>query len=362
MEHSAVTTPTDGAGVAAPRRRRRTRDEPQWVGFSDEQLLEMRFCDLGLTIRDSDLAVYLRDLYAEMAAQQLVFRPHFWLSDEWFTPDGVPGVAIPFYLAHPRLMKLEERMMLEVEGGTRDWCMRILRHEVGHAIDNAYRLHRLKGWRQVFGKASVPYPDYYMPRPFSKRYVLHLDSWYAQSHPVEDFAESFAVWLTPGFDWRTRYKGWPALKKLEYVDSLMKHVGVQMPKLKRRTQVDHIRNLRTTLKEHYDEKRARYGSDYPDFYDRDLRRLFSDAPAHAGNELAVQFLRRNRKEIRRLVARWTGEYQYRIDQVLREMTQRCRELKLRVAHGEDQTRMEAAILLTVQTMNYLHSGYHQIAL
>ena len=26
---------------------------------------------------------------------------------------------------------------------------------------------------------------------------MHLDPWYAQSHPDEDFAETFAVWLTP---------------------------------------------------------------------------------------------------------------------------------------------------------------------
>lgn len=353
---------SEGSGAAGSRRTRRPREEPYWAAFSDDELLGLRFCDLHLNIRGTELEERIRDIFAELAARGLVFRPHFWLSDEWFTPDGVAGVAIPFYLAHPRLIKLEEKLMLEAEGGTRDWCMRILRHEVGHAIDNAYRLHRLKAWRHVFGKASLPYPDYYQPRPFSKRYVLHLDSWYAQSHPVEDFAETFAVWLTPSFDWRVRYKGWPALKKLEYVDALMSQIANQQPKLRKRTQVDHIRNLRSTLSEHYEQKRTRYGTDYPDFYDRDLRKLFSDSPQHHENELAAVFLRRHRREILLLVARWTGEYQYRIDQVFREMMQRCRELKLRLARGADETRMEAAILLTVQTMNYLHSGFHQIAM
>lgn len=343
-------------------RGRKERVEPEWAQFGDEELLRLRLCDLRLTIDGSELDKRIREIRGELSAKGLRFRPHFWLSDEWYTPDGVAGVAIPYYLAHPRLIRLEERQMLEAEGSTRDWCMRILRHEVGHAIDNAYRLHRFKSWRQVFGKASQPYPDFYMPRPFSRRFVIHLDYWYAQSHPVEDFAETFAVWLTPGFDWRARYRGWPALKKLEYVDALMQQIGRQPPKLSKRTQVDHIRNLRLTLDEHYRGKKARYSTDYPDFYDRDLRRLFSDAPEHATNEMAAIFLRRCRKEIRHLVARWTGEYQYRIDQVLGEMLSRCRELKLRLRHPEEQTRMEAVILLTVQTMNYLHSGRHQIAL
>lgn len=343
-------------------RSRKPRSEPAWAELDDEALLDLRFCDLGVTIRGGELESRIREVTRELAAGQLSFRPHYWLSDEWFTPDGVAGVAIPFYLAHPRLIKLEERQMLEAEGGSREWCLRILRHEIGHAIDNAYRLHRLKSWRQVFGKASVPYPDFYQPRPFSRRFVLHLDSWYAQSHPVEDFAETFAIWLTPGSNWRARYAGWPALKKLEYVDRLMSQIGGAPPKVTKKTQVDHIRNLRITLREHYEQKRARYGADYPDFHDRDLRRLFTDSQDSSGGELAEHFLRRHRKSIRGLVARWTGEYQYRIDQVLAEMLRRCKELKLRVRKSEEETRLEAVILLTVQTMNYLHSGYHQIAL
>ena len=114
----------------------------------------------------------------------------------------MPGVAIPFYLAHPRLEQLERAQMLEVEGGTPDWCMKILRHEAGHAIDNAYKLRQRRRRQQVFGPSYMQYPKYYTPKPYSKSFVLHLDSWYAQSHPDEDFAETFAVWLNPDSDWR----------------------------------------------------------------------------------------------------------------------------------------------------------------
>ena len=230
------------------------------------------------------------------------FEPHFWLSAEWFSPDGVPGVAIPFYLAHPRLEKLERTQMLEVEGGTEAWCLKILRHEAGHAIDNAYKLRQRRRRQQLFGPSYMQYPDYYTPKPYSKSFVLHLDSWYAQSHPDEDFAETFAAWLTPEADWRTRYADWPALKKLEYMDGLMEELAGKPMLVRTRRKVEPLQSLRKTLRSHYARKRRHYGVEHPHFYDRDLRRLFSDLPEYAGNMKAARFIARLRKEIRRMVA------------------------------------------------------------
>ncbi|HXH05464.1 MAG TPA: putative zinc-binding metallopeptidase [Vicinamibacterales bacterium] len=337
-------------------------DEPIWAAWPDDKLLDLRICDLKLSLAGSPVEPRLAQLEQELAARGLRFRPHVWLSDEWFTPDGVPGIAVPFYLAHPRLARLEESQMLEVEGGTPDWCMRILRHEAGHAIDNAYQLRRRARRVQLFGYSSRSYPEYYTPKPYSKSYVLHLDSWYAQSHPDEDFAETFAVWLTPDSDWRVRYKGWPALRKLEYMDELMAEIADQPPLVRTRRRVDPISRIRRTLRTHYARKRAHYGVTHPDFYDRDLRRLFSDAPEHAANMPAARFIARVRREARRLVAEWTGEYQYTIDRVIELMIERCRELRLRLRTPEDVARRDFIVLLTVQTMNYLHSGRHRVAL
>src|SRR5215212_4428813 len=136
--------------------RRATRS---WTRMSDEQLLGLRFCDLKLKIERSPVAKRVKRLYRELDKREIGFRPHVWLSEEWFSPDGVPGIAVPFYLAHPRLERLERRMMRQVEGGNANWMMRILRHEVGHAIDTAYRLRRRARWREIFGPASLPYPE-----------------------------------------------------------------------------------------------------------------------------------------------------------------------------------------------------------
>ena len=336
--------------------------EPEWASWPDEQILDLRMYDLKVRIVGSQLGERITQLYRELESRSVCFRPHFWLSDDWFTPDGIPGIAVPFYMSHPRLELLELNQMLEVEGGTPEWCMRILRHETGHAIDNAYRLRRRRQRQQVFGRSSEPYPEYYTPRPYSKSFVLHLDSWYAQSHPDEDFSETFAVWLNPHSMWRERYASWPALKKLEYVDALMAEIGDTPPPRRSRRKVDQLSTLGTTLREHYDRKRAHYSPHYPDIYDRELRMLFSDQPKHKRHELASAFLRRNRAEIRRLVARWTGEYQFTLEQVLNDMIGRCRELKLRAVGSERSLLLEFAVLLSVKTVHFLHSRRNWIAL
>ncbi len=171
--------------------------------------------------------------------------------------------------------------MLEVEGGDRESCLRILRHEAGHAIDNAYQIRRRPTRRRLFGIPDTPYPEYYTPKPYSKSFVQHLDHWYAQSHPDEDFAETFAVWLDPSSMWATRYAGWPTLRKLEYMDRLMRELARSRAKVKSKREVDPLPRLRKTLAEHYRKKREHYGLDHPDFYESDLRNLFSDSPAYA---------------------------------------------------------------------------------
>ena len=333
-----------------------------WPALNDEALLDVRFCELGLDLENSWLEPRLAQIDKELAGKGVRFRPHFWLSTEWFSPDGVPGVAIPFYLAHPRLIQLERSQMLEVEGGDHEWCMEILRHEVGHAVDNAYELRRRRRRSRLFGRPSTPYPESYIPRPYSRKFVLHLDGWYAQSHPDEDFAETFAVWLTPGSGWRERYRGWPALRKLEYMEELMREIAPLAPRVTTRRTVERLRRRRSTLRRHYARQRAKRGVDYPRFSDRDLRRLFSDAAEHKQNRKASRVIHRIRRDVRRLVAEWTGLYQYTIDRIIEDMIDRCDELNLRLRYAEDRTKLDFTMLVTVQTMNHLHSGLHRVVL
>lgn len=333
-----------------------------WARWPTERLLDVRICDLGLKLKGSPLEPRIAQLYDELAQRDIDFRPHFWLSDDWYCPDEVPGVSIPFFLAHPRLRRLEQQFMLEVEGGSRGWCMKLLRHETGHALLNAYKLQTRRDWKKQFGRPSQPYPDTYLPRPYSKRFVLNLPLWYAQAHPHEDWAETFAVWLRPRFDWRRRYRTWPALKKLEYVDGLIDEIREQRPRLRNRREVYPVSRMRMTLREYYEDKAARYGSDSPEFFDRDLHKLFSASPEHARNQKASKLMRSVRAEVLQIVERWTAEHKYRINEVLKAIIKRCDQLNLRVAQPEQELKTEIVAFLTMVVMNKLHSGGFHISL
>lgn len=334
----------------------------RWQSCSESRLMDLRLCDLPLRAQGTVIEDRMDRLYAELGAAGLRFRPHYWLAEEWFTPDGVPGIAVPFYLAHPRLTEIERRQMVDAEGQTEAQCMRILRHEAGHAIDNAYRLHRRKEWREMFGSFRQPYPESYRPRPADHNYVQHLGGWYAQAHPAEDFAETFAVWMTPGSAWRRRFRGWPALRKLEYVDTLMAEIADQVPPVRTRRHVEPLRESKTTLQQHYDRKQEHYAMSWPGYYDEDLRRVFAASKIVTRRPAAAAWLRHHRRDISRVVAEATGMSAYSINQLLQIMIERCRALQLRLKVAPRETREKLLLMLTVNTMQASHRRYLSIAI
>jgi hypothetical protein len=329
---------------------------PPWFALKDDELLALRICDLNLRIDGSELEPRIQQLYAELAARGVTLRPDCYLGDEWFSPQGVPAIAIPFYLAHPRLKSLELRQMMEVEGGTPEWCMMLLRHECGHAVDHAWQFSRREDWQRIFGSPEANYaPETYTPRPYSRGFVRHLPNWYAQAHPDEDFAETFAVWLsTPIDELRERYRGWKAVEKIEYVDALMRDAVGTKPVVRRGRRMSEARRLRKTLARHYAARRKLYAEDFPDFYDADLRAIF--LKGEPGPDSAARAMRRRRAALIAAIVEWTGQRKYTVDMLVRKLILRCQELRLAAPRDPVTLHMELAAYLSALVTNHLYTG------
>jgi hypothetical protein len=314
----------------------------------------MRICDLRLRIPGTELETHIGTFHRELDEKGIAFKPLCYLGDEWFCPDGAATIAIPFYLAHPRLKKLEEKMMMEVEGGTEAWCMRLLRHEMGHVLNHAYLLAKDRQWQKIFGSPSLEYSESFRARPYSKRFVRHLDGWYAQSHPEEDFAETVAIWLTPGLDWKQQYRGWKALEKVDYVDQLMARLTGQRPLVLSRSRMSEAARLRSRLEAYYKKRRRLYAQEFPDFFDADLGKLFANSAAAPNAERAAAFLRRSGRPILNAVSAWTGEPKFTVNRLLRALTERCAALDLRLR--SDSAGQEIAAYLATLASHYRLTG------
>ena len=316
-----------------------------WEHLPDEQILDIRIRDLGLQIPGSPLDPFVDRLYAELDARGVCAHPPCALADEWCSPSRIPVIGIPFCLAHARLKHIERKMMLEVEGGTEASCMKLLRHECGHAVNYAYRLYTRTRWRELFGPFSTKYFTSYSFQPYSRRYVIHLEDNYAQAHPDEDFAETFAVWLTPGSDWAEKYGDRPVIRKLRYVADVMRRVGSAPPPVPPAEMPWSASRMTSTLRAHYERKRRYAGEDFPGYYDDILLRLFSAGPG-PGARGASRFLREHRRRITDSVSAWTGQRKYDIHELVTRLIRRCDDLGLYANTPDIETVIGVTSLIT----------------
>ncbi len=327
--------------------------------MSDDELLSLKFNELDLKIEGTWIEDCVGQLYKELSAKGIDFHPPCYLADEWLCPDGEPVIGVAFFLAHPRLKNLERKIMLEAEGADKASCMRLLRHEAGHAINYAYSLYKRTQWRRLFGKFSKQYPEKYKYRPYSKSFVRHLEGWYAQYHPDEDFSETFAVWLDPGSDWEEKYKGWKALGKLKYVDKVMKEVSLKPPRKNKGEKHWDISQLRLLLKTYYKRKKDLYADEYPDFHDDHLKKIFFERKEKDAGEKAFKLIKRKNKEILNNVGHWTGEKKFIINKLLKDLAERSKQLELVSVGEESNDSLKVAVYVTTQIMNYRYTGRYK---
>ena len=335
--------------------------------FQESHLWSTPIRDLGLTIQGTPLepvvAAFLREL--EQAGIRRL-RPRCYLSTEWGVNFGTVGIGLPFYLARPDLTELHVEKTGYLEGASPVELLRYLRHEMGHVVNYAYKLYEEEEWVKHFGSMTQPYEEEYHPQPFSRRFVQHLPGHYAQKHPDEDWAETFAVWMTPGLDWAAAYADWPtALAKLRYCDRTMAVLKDKDPLVTATDLDDDVSELAYPVKEYYQAQAADGQEKFPPGLDGALRAIFEDLgeqedkSTKAPRRPAAALIRRLERELVANVYRWTGHFPERTRALARHLAGRADELGLAYPHNREPAALLAVTtLITALAMNYVLRGHY----
>jgi hypothetical protein len=363
-------------GVAALRARRSslhrsplTSSMEREVGL--QKLLSTRICDLELR-PEGTLAECVEQVIGELRAKGITFVPAYYLGeDDFWTADRAVSVNIPWYLANPMLWRLVNDHLFVY---TREEVLMYLRHEAGHAINYAYELWRRRDWTQTFGDFRRQYHDVYNPNPWSRDYVRYLHRagmyHYAQKHPDEDWAETFAVWLDPTSHWRRRYRDWQvAVAKLEYIDRIVAiegackgapanvRLGLRLP----------YTDIKETVAEYFDINHAvdadlvEYRKDLLEIFPRRPRsRVTGSRSGHTVNaQSAARFIQQHQQILVDRLSRWIGDSDKRsILRFLRQLQALCTHESMVVP---DSRRTEKLVELTVVATWHVVDDIHRLS-
>lgn len=324
------------------------------------EFLNTKVCDLSLSVEGSPLWPFIERLTREFNRHGLRFVPDFYLTDSWGCPDRQPIMGIPFYLADKRLCRLEQEQTGEVED--RHTVMMLLRHESGHAINYAYRLWEDPEWTATFGRFSTPYRDVFRPDPVSREFVRHLAfgpyerPTYAQKHPDEDFAETFAVWLTPGSRWQKRYGKWPVIRKLRYVAKVMRRIRDSEPAVAMGRPYLPVEEMDLTVAEHYGRRAERYRAAAQGYVDDKLREVFPPVRGARKSD-ARRFLQEHRRALLARVTQWSGMDEDDASAILQKLEDRAGVLRLRFSPDQANARLlDMTALTTALAMDFVRTG------
>jgi len=330
--------------------------------FHEAHLDKLPIRDLGLAIAGTRLEPLVEAFRGELAAVGLArLQPRFYLSTEWGVPFGTIAVAIPFYLARPELAKLHVERTGMIEGFDSAEFLRYLRHEMGHVVNYAYKLYERRQWVQAFGAITQPYVEEYRPQPFSRRFVRHLPGWYAQKHPDEDWAETFAVWMTPAaeakHEWRVEYADKPtALAKLALCDALVREIRDRAPVVTDDALDEDVATIGISLDDFYRGWDAS-APGAPPGLDGALGTVFAVGKTPGERRDAAPLLKRLEPTLCTEIYRWTGHFPERTRPLVRELAARAAALGLGYA-AADEPRVIVALtaLVTALAMNHVHHG------
>ena len=321
--------------------------------MSDSELLNTPIRAFNFDFENLPFKDCFEELSLELKSHGILFEPHFWFSDDWFSPSGIPGIGVPFYLAHPRLLRLYSRYVGLAEGTTQKSFMKLLRHETGHAFEHAYKLEKNPHKEQWFGSTVARYPKSYTYKPYSKAFVRHLGEGYAQSHPDEDFAETFAVWLDPVSDWQNKYKNWLAIKKLKAVDFIVRRVSKRRPLCTNKKSYDSAESMLQLFGDFLKAKAMEKSKDKKNYtyFTKDLS-SFCHVEKNQYKE-STKLLVSHRKSVVASVADGIGARKYKVEPIYNEYIKHQKKHKLHFSGSNKQKQRLLLDLLTAHSIKSL---------
>ncbi len=301
--------------------------------------LDVPICELQPKINGT-LSKLIKQVESEVSRKHIRFRPEYYFGTGWGCVDKSISIEIPFWFQNEALMGIEDEMAYDGVEDESEIRMG-LRHEFGHAINYAYKLYLEPEWRRLFGNFDRKYNDNYRFNPWSKRHVKHLPDYYAQKHPDEDWAETFAVWLTPGSNWRRVYAKTPALEKLLYVERKVKDIARKAPVNIRSKRDVPIEKVRMTIREFY-------GADYEDVSPSEqliedvdaMRRIFPNG-FHSKRNLRDAW-KLVHKFSPLIITKLTDELSvphYTTRRILRQLESICKTYDLKTRQGDEEEKI-----------------------
>lgn len=301
---------------------------------------------IPLQIKNSPLERLIKEILQEIRRKNLLMTPEFYLSDEFGCVQNTATIGIPFYLAHPDLQELD-RLVGSQKGQilTEGHIKSILRHECGHAFFYTYEVYKKNKALKIFGDFDSRSISLQNIVPDSDDYVDYLarcgtaSAGYSQTHPEEDFADTFGACVDPNFK-KTSVQGM-AVKKLDYAKDLMqKYAGKNISGLAHEFHKP-ASEIKETLESFFRRRFGPFDIKYfrreaTGYADLHLKRVFSShAPLDRNHISAARFLEKNKKWFIERSRSWTKKPAL-TEQLVLKSIERAKVLRMTLAKANFQ--------------------------
>lgn len=327
------------------------------------QILKIPVNKLHLSLSPNHQKEILR-LKQRLRAYNISWRPHIWFADEWFSPNGIGGFALPLSLGHKKLITLEKKYLGHLEGTSSKEFFKLACHETGHALDNAYKLRLSKGRQKIFGKTSQHYPKSYIPNPNRNDHVHFLGDFYAQAHPDEDWAETVGFLLYNNKSWNKNYLNTYAWQKLCFAHALLNQLQHKTPKLTRHLKPYHVQNDERTFLQYLEDKSHQLKPNKKPFFltEKHVQIIKSQKPSKLSNHAVItnRLISKNKNLLISKIEKNTNISPWYIEKGLLTLKKECKENAYQLQFLQRPSLKKIEEIITSQLEEFINKGHARI--